>query len=184
MATYDIIARRLITDRSKQSWLLSLPMTGLLSVLGAYHATRWSLTGDVSETAFTVVTARLVKCYMLVELCSELFFNFDNIAILETVIHHVAYYCFVDHIIGARLSGYLQPFYLFEIPAFMRTVSHIFPQYEHDLAFGVCFGLFRVGWPIYIMAVLPFPAWYYYIFVGSIELVHIYWMIRWFNMTR
>ena len=181
LAAYDLIARRLITDRSKHSWLLSLPVTGLISVMGIYHAAHWLLTGDISQTALTVATTRILKNYMLVELCSELFYNFENIAILETVIHHVAYYYFLDHLIAIRITGYLQPFFVFEIPTFMRTLSRLFPQFRHDLAFGVCFGFFRVAWPLYVVTVLRFPEWHHYVFFTSIEAVHIYWLYVWLS---
>ena len=102
---------------------------------------------------------------------------------LETVMHHIFYMYFLDYMIDHGHTGYVRPFFILELPTFIRSAGKIYPDYNSGSLFGVFFILFRVIWPFIVVANVHAPHSLYYIPFAAIQAMHIYWMYGWIKKS-
>jgi len=178
LAVYDITARFLTVDPKHRSWQLSLPISVILSVLGLIHTIMWFRTMNTQTTVLSLNSVYLFQSYMIVELTNELIFNYRNISILETVIHHLTYIALAVHVIHNSYSGKCAFMLIYEVPTFIRTLGTLYPTYRSDRLFGISYGILRVVWPFIYVWHIDLPVAYYVPFV-LIQIMHIHWMRLW-----
>ena len=176
---YNVIARNYVTDKKKRSWLMSVPVTLIMSAVGVYEFVRPI---DTTSTALSVFTTELLKDYMIVELFSEVLFNFKRINVLETVVHHIFYMYIFDYMIEHEHTGFVRPFFILELPTFIRSMGKLYPEYNSGSLFGVFFILFRIIWPFIIVLNVTLPSQYYIPFT-AIQAMHIYWLYGWIKKS-
>jgi hypothetical protein len=154
---------------------MCLPVTGFVSVIGAFEAIRWIV---ALQTPPMEGMADFMRHYFLAELIYNAIFHYKHTAVLELWIHHIAYIILLSVLLSDGSTGIIRPAIVAEFPTFVRALGTVFPEYRHDGLFRWSFIVTRVIWPFIPAAIVQFNSVYYYIVPVLMQFAHLWWYYK------
>lgn len=164
-----------------RQWGLSVFNSTLMSVYGLLYLLNWLFTHDLTATAMTDRVVYQLQAYLVVDLIYNGFINTETRhSVLEFWAHHSIYSVLCGLAIQYDVSGLAVVYMIMEVPAAIRGIGTIQPEWRSDAGFGLSFFLLRILLPF----VFVFHDGHLYPLVfkvafAAMQTLHCYWFYRW-----
>lgn len=170
-----------VLQKKHRHWVLPTFNALLMSAYAIPALWRWLFYHDLSPSEGDDMAFQQLQAYLIVDLVySGILCHDPTQKFLELWVHHGAYIALVCAIMTLGKSGFTAPYLFVEIPAAIRALGTLNPEWRTDLGFGATFFLLRVVAPFLVIARdYPHYEGYYFAIFGAMQILHIYWFRLW-----